>query len=80
MASTFYLEILTPEKKFFWGDVESIIVKTPTGEMGVLKGHVPMVVVIDIGTIKIKRVKRSLLVVDLSRRLCQEKMIISFLI
>lgn len=55
MASTFYLEILTPEKKFFWGDVESIIVKTPTGEMGVLKGHVPMVVVIDIGTIKIKK-------------------------
>ncbi|GAE87271.1 F0F1 ATP synthase subunit epsilon [Acetivibrio straminisolvens] len=55
MSSTFYVEILTPERKFFWGDVETIIVKTPTGEMGILKGHIPTVVVIDIGTIKIKK-------------------------
>lgn len=55
MSSTFYIEILTPDRKFFWGDVETIIVKTPSGELGVLKGHIPMVVVIDIGTIKIKK-------------------------
>lgn len=55
MSSTFYVEILTPERKFFWGDVETIIVKTPTGEMGILKGHIPTVVVIDIGLIKIKK-------------------------
>ncbi len=55
MSSTFYVEILTPERKFFWGDVETIIVKTPTGEMGILKGHIPTVVVIDIGSIKIKK-------------------------
>ena len=55
MSSTFYVEILTPDRKFFWGDVETIIVKTPLGEMGILKGHIPMAVVIDIGTIKIKK-------------------------
>lgn len=55
MSSTFYIEILTPERKFFWGDVETIIVRTPLGEMGVLKGHIPMVVVIAIGTIRIKK-------------------------
>ncbi|HOQ37170.1 MAG TPA: ATP synthase F1 subunit epsilon [Acetivibrio sp.] len=55
MSSTFYVEILTPERKFFWGDVEAIIVKTPTGEMGILKGHIPMVVFIDTGIIKIKK-------------------------
>ncbi|MFZ5986118.1 MAG: F0F1 ATP synthase subunit epsilon [Bacillota bacterium] len=55
MSSTFYIEILTPERKFFWGDIETIIVKTPLGEMGILKGHIPMVVVIDIGLVKIKK-------------------------
>lgn len=55
MADTFYIEILTPDRKFFWGDVESVIVKTPTGEMGILKDHMPLVVVIDIGPIQIKK-------------------------
>lgn len=55
MADTFYLEILTPDRKFFWGDVESIIVKTPTGEMGILKDHMPLVVLIDTGAIQIKK-------------------------
>lgn len=54
-GNTFYVEILTPEKKFFWGDIETIIVRTPLGEMGILKGHIPMVVIIDIGTVRIKK-------------------------
>ncbi|WP_010246340.1 ATP synthase F1 subunit epsilon [Acetivibrio cellulolyticus] len=55
MSETFYIEILTPDRKFFWGDVETVIVKTPSGEMGILKDHMPIVVVIDIGPIKIKK-------------------------
>lgn len=55
MAMTFYLEIVTPDRNFFSGDVEMLIVKTPEGEMGVLGGHVPMVVAIAIGPIKIKK-------------------------
>jgi F-type H+-transporting ATPase subunit epsilon len=55
MSDTFYIEILTPERKFFWGDVESVIVKTPTGEMGILKDHMPIVVLIDTGAIQIKK-------------------------
>ncbi len=54
MASTFYLEIVTPDRKFFSGEVEMLIVKTPEGEMGVLAGHMPMVVAIAIGPIRIK--------------------------
>lgn len=49
MASKFKLEIITPEKKFFSGEVEMLVVKTPDGEMGVLRGHIPMVVAISIG-------------------------------
>lgn len=55
MASTFVLEIITPERKFFSGEVEMVILKTPEGEMGILQGHVPMVVAVDIGPIKIKK-------------------------
>lgn len=55
MASTFFLEIVTPEKKFFSGDVEMVILKTPEGEMGILEGHTPMVVAIAVGPVKIKK-------------------------
>ncbi len=55
MAAVFYLEIVTPERKFFSGEVEAVILRTPDGEMGVLKDHAPMVVAVDIGPIKIKK-------------------------
>lgn len=55
MASTFYLEIVTPERSFFSGDVEMVILKTPEGEMGILAGHIPMVVAVAIGPIRIKQ-------------------------
>lgn len=51
--SSFHLEIVTPERKFFEGDVETVIVKTPEGEMGILKDHEPAVVAIDTGIIRI---------------------------
>lgn len=54
MASTFYLEILTPERKFFMGEAEIIVIKTPQGEMGIMPNHVPMVVAVDIGPLLIK--------------------------
>ncbi|MCX7921021.1 MAG: F0F1 ATP synthase subunit epsilon [Clostridia bacterium] len=55
MASTFVLEIVTPERKFFSGDAEMVILKTPEGEMGILPGHTPMVVAVAVGPIKIKK-------------------------
>ncbi len=55
MASNFYLEIVTPERKFFSDEVEMVILRTPEGEMGILEGHVPMVVAVDIGPVKIKK-------------------------
>lgn len=55
MASTFNLEIITPERKFYTGDVEMIVLRTPEGEMGILKEHTPMVVAVAIGPIRIKK-------------------------
>jgi len=54
VVSEFYLEVLTPERTFFQGNVEMIIVNSLDGELGVMKGHIPMVAPIAIGTLKIK--------------------------
>jgi len=53
MASTFNLEIITPERRFFSGEVEMVVLKTPDGGMGILKGHIPMVVAVAIGPVRI---------------------------
>ena len=55
MAPTFKLEIVTPERVFLSETAEMVIVKTPQGELGVLAGHIPLVVAIDIGPIKIRK-------------------------
>ncbi len=52
--STFKLEIITPERMFFKGEVEQITCKTVKGELGILKGHQPMIAVLDEHNLKIK--------------------------
>jgi F-type H+-transporting ATPase subunit epsilon len=54
MPTTFLLEILTPERKFFSGQVETLILKTPEGEMGILAQHAPTITPVAIGSIRIK--------------------------
>ena len=39
MANGFSLEIVTPEKHFYTGDVEIVIVRTLSGEEGFMAGH-----------------------------------------
>jgi F-type H+-transporting ATPase subunit epsilon len=50
----FHLEILTPEKRFFDGDCESLIVETPDGKRGILAHHTPMVVAVADGEMSFK--------------------------
>ena len=51
--STFFLEVLTPERKFFAGEAEGVVFKSVDGEMGVLAKHAPTVAAIDVGPLKI---------------------------
>lgn len=51
---TFFLEVLTPERKFYSAEAEEVIFRTVDGEMGVLAKHAPTVVAVDVGPIKIK--------------------------
>lgn len=55
MASNFTLKIVTPDRKFFEGEVEMIIARGIEGDMGILKNHTPFVTPLGIGKIKIKQ-------------------------
>ncbi|MDR3305475.1 MAG: F0F1 ATP synthase subunit epsilon, partial [Clostridiales Family XIII bacterium] len=40
MAKSFSLEIVTPEKLFYWGNVEIVIARTLSGEEGFMADHI----------------------------------------
>ena len=52
--SSFFLEVITPEKQFFEGEAEEIVCETDTGKMAILRGHAPMIASLAIGEIQIK--------------------------
>ena len=52
MASTFYLEMLSPEDIFFSGNAQQIILPAIYGSHGILPGHEPMVTVITAGELR----------------------------
>lgn len=37
----FKIEILTPEKTFYEGEIDSLVIETPAGKFGILAGHSP---------------------------------------
>jgi F-type H+-transporting ATPase subunit epsilon len=49
----FHLEIYTPERLFYDDEVQMVIVECSDGEVGILKGHIPMVAAINIGELRI---------------------------
>ena len=53
MAKTFKFEVVTPEKVFYSNNVDMIIFNREDGEMGVMADHMPMVVAVDVGMLKI---------------------------
>ena len=52
--SLFKLHISTPERLFFDDDVETVILTSIEGELGVLSGHIPMVTALATGVIKMR--------------------------
>ncbi len=50
--STFSLEILTPDRQFFSGEVESLVLPIIDGEFGVQAGHEPVVTIVEPGTLR----------------------------
>lgn len=53
--NTFPFEILTPERRFFSGEIEALTFTADDGEWTILKNHAPMIVVLRPGALKIKQ-------------------------
>ena len=54
MANTFQLEILTPERHFFSGQVDALTFEAPDGQWTILKNHAPMIAALRAGTVKFR--------------------------
>lgn len=53
MASKIKLEIVAPDKLFFDGECDMLIIRTITGDMAVLHNHEPYVGIVDISNFRI---------------------------
>ncbi len=54
MAKLFNLEIYTPERLFFKGEISSLVVNTMTGQLGIMYNSLPITTMLSSGVIKIK--------------------------
>ncbi|MGQ0828087.1 MAG: ATP synthase F1 subunit epsilon [Bacteroidota bacterium] len=48
-----FLEIITPDKKVYSGDVEAVKLPGAAGSFGVLKNHAPLIATLKKGIVKI---------------------------
>lgn len=53
MAETMKLQVITPDKEFFHGDVSMVELNTADGELGVYPQHIPLTTVAAPGVLKI---------------------------
>lgn len=48
------LKIVTPSRTMFDGEADMVIMRTKSGDVGIMHGHQPMVTVLDYGVLKIQ--------------------------
>ena len=49
------LKIITHERIVFEGEVDELVIQTRTGQMGILKDHIPLTTTLDVGVTKAKQ-------------------------
>jgi F-type H+-transporting ATPase subunit epsilon len=54
-----YLEIITPEKKVYSGDVEAVKLPGAEGSLGILKNHAPLIATLKQGTVKVTEASKK---------------------
>lgn len=54
------LKIIVPEKTIFEGEVTSVILPTALGEIEILEGHLPIIGVLEVGTVFYKEAGRTI--------------------
>ncbi|MEA4919570.1 MAG: ATP synthase F1 subunit epsilon [Clostridiaceae bacterium] len=60
MSKSFSLTVLTPEREFYKGPAESLIIESIDGELCILADHIPMVAALGVGELKIKTEEKVL--------------------
>ena len=55
-----HLEIITPDKKVYSGDIESVILPGAEGSFGVLKNHAPIIATLAKGAVKITNTQKNI--------------------
>lgn len=53
MAETMKLQVITPDKEFFQGDVSMVELNTADGQMGIFPQHIPLTVAVAPGVLMI---------------------------
>lgn len=53
MADMFKLQVITPDKKFYEGEVSMVELTTTEGQIGVYKNHIPMTAIVAPGVLTI---------------------------
>lgn len=48
------LKIITHERIVYDGEAEELVIQTPSGQIGILKDHLPLTTVLDVGVTKAK--------------------------
>lgn len=49
------LEIVTPEDRVYSDTIESVVIPTTTGEVGILSGHIPLLTQLQAGELRVTR-------------------------
>jgi len=62
MARTLQVEVVTPDEKIFDGEVKSIVVTAPDGEVGILPMHAPLIAELGEGALRLTRVEDGVVV------------------
>ena len=53
MADLFRLQVITPDRKFYQGDVQMVELTTTEGQVGIYTRHIPLTAVVAPGMLKI---------------------------
>ena len=48
------VRVITPDKVFWEGTTEELILPSSTGQLGILQGHIPLLTALDIGVMRVR--------------------------
>ena len=57
MESNFFLEIRTPDKEIFRGQIDQVILPGKDGSFGILKNHAPLIAGLQKGMVKVDAIR-----------------------